>query len=437
MTRYYISGNYEIDSRERGWIQQKLYLCGDYYSAPAVYVKEDTGSWQLYYICRDYLGSITHITSSSGSVVEELSYDAWGRLRNPSDQTVFTTDTEPSLFLGRGYTGHEHLPMFGLVNMNARLYDPAVGRFLAPDPYVQAPENSQNFNRYTYCLNNPFRYTDPDGEIFGTLFGAIKDFFVNTFVKSWTQGINAWTKTENWHTTRMGWEIDKGLFQGDFKQIASRFTWELPQTILGYSAGVIHNAFGGVKDVTYYGGATAVESYSENWGAFTLGSYIIGHNGLQADPNNSLFQHEYGHYLQSQAWGLAYLSRGALPSLFDTFGRKGDHKFHQIEQDANMRAFKYFNKNVEGFYQSEADWRNYSGNGWNFKSNSLDIFGNGYEGYVDYRNTDQMALVNALKVNPSALDYITGSLFFANPLPMLMYGFRNHVHYNKYKYTIY
>ena len=48
--------------------------------------------------------------------------------------------------------------------MNARLYDPALGRFLSPDPYVQAPDFSQSFNRYSYCLNNPLRYGDPTGE---------------------------------------------------------------------------------------------------------------------------------------------------------------------------------------------------------------------------------------------------------------------------------
>ena len=48
--------------------------------------------------------------------------------------------------------------------MNARLYDPVIGRFLSPDPYVQAPYFSQNFNRYSYAWNNPLRYTDPNGE---------------------------------------------------------------------------------------------------------------------------------------------------------------------------------------------------------------------------------------------------------------------------------
>jgi RHS repeat-associated protein len=179
LTRYYLSDCYESDSlkarkvvvingkmgfQETVETNEKLYLGGDYYSAPAVFVKENSGNWNIYYICRDYLGSITHITTSSGSVVEELSYDAWGRLRNPSTLAVYAPGSEPELFLGRGYTGHEHLPPFGLINMNARLYDPAVGRFLSPDPFVQFPSFSQSFNRYSYALNNPFKYTDPDGE---------------------------------------------------------------------------------------------------------------------------------------------------------------------------------------------------------------------------------------------------------------------------------
>ena len=51
--------------------------------------------------------------------------------------------------------------------MNGRLYDPILGRFLSPDSYVQMPDFSQSFNRYSYCLNNPLKYTDPSGELFG------------------------------------------------------------------------------------------------------------------------------------------------------------------------------------------------------------------------------------------------------------------------------
>ena len=107
---------------------------------------------------------------------QELSYDAWGRLRNPATQAAYTPGSEPVLFLARGYTGHEHHYWFGLINMNARLYDPALGRFLSPDPYVQMPDFTQNFNRYSYCLNNPLVYIDQDGE-FWWFFTAVFLFF--------------------------------------------------------------------------------------------------------------------------------------------------------------------------------------------------------------------------------------------------------------------
>ncbi len=49
------------------------------------------------------------------------------------------------------------------IHMNGRVYDPNVGRFLSPDILVQAPDNTQSFNRYAYVFNNPLRYTDPTG----------------------------------------------------------------------------------------------------------------------------------------------------------------------------------------------------------------------------------------------------------------------------------
>jgi uncharacterized protein RhaS with RHS repeats len=51
----------------------------------------------------------------------------------------------------------------GLIHMNGRIYDPVIGRFLQADPIISEPYNSQNFNRYSYVLNNPLMYTDPSG----------------------------------------------------------------------------------------------------------------------------------------------------------------------------------------------------------------------------------------------------------------------------------
>lgn len=168
LKKYYLGGGtYELILKDGASYEngvQLFYLGGDAYSAPAVLVKDKDG-WRINYILRDYQGNITHITDSEGNVIQELSYDAWGRLRNPKTFEFYADGEEPELLLGRGYTGHEHLQMFALINMNARLYDPALGRFLSPDPYVQSPFDTQRFNRYSYGLNNPLKYTDPDGEI--------------------------------------------------------------------------------------------------------------------------------------------------------------------------------------------------------------------------------------------------------------------------------
>lgn len=74
----------------------------------------------------------------------------------------------------RGYTSHEHLDKVNLINMpacrtlgrNGRLYDPLTARMLSPDPFVQNASSTQNFNRYSYCMNNPLKYTDPSGYLY-------------------------------------------------------------------------------------------------------------------------------------------------------------------------------------------------------------------------------------------------------------------------------
>ena len=161
-----------LDLNEQGYEGQKqiLFLGGDAYTAQAALVREkDSGSstWSqsLYYIVRDNLGSITQVVDSTGMVAQELSYDAWGRLRAPETLQPYAPNSQPNLLLGRGFCGHEHLPKFNLINMNARLYDPWASRFLSPDPYVQIPDFTQSLNRYSYCLNNPLKYVDQNGEV--------------------------------------------------------------------------------------------------------------------------------------------------------------------------------------------------------------------------------------------------------------------------------
>ena len=84
--------------------------------------------------------------------------------------------------LHRGYTEHEMLNEFDIINMNGRLYDPVLGRFFSPD-------NSQSFNRYSYCLNNPLKYTDPSGELawfVPVIAGAIIGAYAGASIQSGT-----------------------------------------------------------------------------------------------------------------------------------------------------------------------------------------------------------------------------------------------------------
>lgn len=50
-----------------------------------------------------------------------------------------------------------------LVNMNGRVYDPALGRFLSADPFIHDVTNSQDLNRYSYVHNNPLAFVDQNG----------------------------------------------------------------------------------------------------------------------------------------------------------------------------------------------------------------------------------------------------------------------------------
>jgi uncharacterized protein (TIGR02594 family) len=155
ITRYY-QGDYEEEIDELGGVKKIHYLHG------AIYIN-DKGVDKFYYTYSDYQGSLMALADESGNVVERYSYTPWGARRNPD--AITSPDTRTSWIVNRGYTGHEHLDAFSIINMNGRVYDPVTAMFLSPDPYVQSPNDWLNYNRYSYCLNNPFKYTDPSGEV--------------------------------------------------------------------------------------------------------------------------------------------------------------------------------------------------------------------------------------------------------------------------------
>jgi len=101
---------------------------------------------------QDSLSSTSLMTDALGNQLgNTVKYLPFGETRATID---IPTD---KLFTG------QRLDQTGLYYYNARYYDPTIGRFISPDIVIPNPANPQCFNRYSYCLNNPLKYTDPSG----------------------------------------------------------------------------------------------------------------------------------------------------------------------------------------------------------------------------------------------------------------------------------
>jgi RHS repeat-associated protein len=168
LTRYYL-GDYEEEVNSLGKVRKIHYLSG------AILIQNDGQPDSLLYTYSDFQGSLIVLTDASGNLLTKtingavveigrFAYDPWGARRNPTDWTQ--KDLRTKWITSRGYTLHEHLDAFGIINMNGRVYDPQTAMFFSPDPFVQAPDNWVNYNRYGYCLNNPLIYSDPSGYMF-------------------------------------------------------------------------------------------------------------------------------------------------------------------------------------------------------------------------------------------------------------------------------
>lgn len=131
------------------------------------------------YVVADHLGSTASVTDESGNVVERDAYDPWGKRRN-LDGSADTSCGLTSLTT-RGFTGHEHIDSQCLINANARIYDPTIGRFMSADDIIPDPTSGQSYNRFSYVSNGPLSASDPTGHA-----GDINEI-VNA-IKNWIDG---------------------------------------------------------------------------------------------------------------------------------------------------------------------------------------------------------------------------------------------------------
>ena len=120
---------------------------------------------EIRYIHTDYQGTRLAESSVSGDIVKRYHYEPYGM------QVGNALHTEV------GYTGHIYDSDTGLVYMQARYYDPVIGRFYSNDPVGFRDVHS--FNRYAYANNNPFKFTDPTGmapEFIGAIQQELKNY---------------------------------------------------------------------------------------------------------------------------------------------------------------------------------------------------------------------------------------------------------------------
>ncbi|WP_370315166.1 T6SS effector amidase Tae4 family protein [Thalassolituus sp.] len=215
-TTYYISPTYEQVHKDNGDILHRFNIRNGYETVTTVERYEyatdlpveqvdNRPQERVAYYSRDIIGSGTLITGGMGNIIGRRFYSPYGEYIDLEGLTIFNiddiveevetdamvsdlienhqdvvaqaeselgidvqllgkiltvADTQSSL---KGFTGHEEIAEGKLVNMNARIYDPAMGRFVSADSVIPDPETPLAFNRYSYVYNNPALANDPDG----------------------------------------------------------------------------------------------------------------------------------------------------------------------------------------------------------------------------------------------------------------------------------
>ena len=235
------------------------------------------------YVLRDHLGSVDGLTNAQGAMVQPMSFAAWGARRDPDDWTGLA-GAAAAAFDGcattRGFTGHEMLDAVGAVHMNGRLYDPALGRFLQADPFVQFPANLQSHNRYSYALNNPLAYTDPSGHFLKGLLRPLASIAISV----WLPGAGFWTGTTLFAANGLGAVAVSGSIAGAVG------SGSLKGAVVGaFSAAAFH----GVGDIGFKEGFTGSSLKALSHGAVggiasVLGGGRFGHGFVSAGAAQAL-----------------------------------------------------------------------------------------------------------------------------------------------------
>jgi RHS repeat-associated protein len=198
---------------------------------------------------------------------------------------------------------------FEVIHMGGRTYNPILGRFMQADPFVQAPGNLQNYNRYSYVLNNPMSYTDPSGYFFKKLlnkaFSAINKV-LGDFAPLVSIGLSIWAPwgTGFWASVGTGF-VAGGVATGSLRGALTG----------AFTAGIFH------------GIGTHFQGLQDSAGVLSTGARIgktLAH-GVAGGISSVLNGGKFGHGFASAGFTQAF--SGAIDKIGGRIGNitKGDY----------------------------------------------------------------------------------------------------------------
>jgi RHS repeat-associated protein len=278
-----------------------------------------------YFYTRNGQGDITGLIDASGAEVVKYTYDSWGKPISITGSLALTVGVKNPY----RYRGYRYDTESGLYYLQSRYYDPSIKRFINADGLVDF-RTLTSVNLYTYCANNPIRYSDESGfAFFDTMEVALQ---VGGLVM---------------RALRLSIQCGKGLASGTLTMD------DIMNDYTSYSKGNTNlEKVMSAKLFSSYKGIFVL--IVDAPAAYSYGSTLY----LRRNEDTNIIKHEYGHALQEQILGpVGYTFGIAAPSVgynvYHTERKLPDNIYFSMPWEITADLFGGV-KRSQGYYSSGA-----------------------------------------------------------------------------------